>query len=84
MNMHQDVDGRWLPDEAVDPRSIKRAPAGKLRVVHIDPRDGWPSIEHDCQVLPEVRNVLGGMMTAEAETMAVFDDQGAVIPFPPT
>ncbi len=62
-------------------QAICTAPAGKLRIVHIDPRDHWPTKEADVDSTDEAKNLLGGMLVCQQEVMAVFDDKGKRVEF---
>ena len=57
-------------------QEICTAPKGKLRVVHIDPRDHWPTEEADVDDLDGAKKVLSTMLPCQQETVAVFNDQG--------
>lgn len=55
---------------------ICRAPPGKFQIVHIDPRDHWPTQEGAPKTLEEVQVSLNRMIWAHREVMQVFDDKG--------
>ena len=61
-------------------RRICIAPLGQFQVVHIDPRDHWPTRESKPGTLEEARNFLSKMFTPARETMQVFNNQGEVVP----
>lgn len=56
------------------------APPGKMRLVHIDPRDHEPTPFGDYSTTEEIRAALGKMILAQREVMAVYDDQGKQVP----
>ena len=58
----------------------KTAPKGKFRLVHIDPRDHEVTVRGDFDDVAKVKTVLGGMIYAEREVMAVYDDRGQCVP----
>ncbi len=57
-------------------RAICTAPQGKLRIVHVDPRDHWPSKEADADDTNAAKTLLDGMCHFERVVMAVFNDKG--------
>ena len=57
-------------------RDICTAPAGKYRIVQVDPRDHWPTPEKDLNTLDDVRRALGNLITPHREVMQVYDDKG--------
>lgn len=63
-------------------REICTAPAGKLRVVHIDPRDHWPTKKADLSTIDEVKAFFSKMLGCEQEVMAVFNHHGARVMIP--
>jgi hypothetical protein len=60
-------------------REICKAPLGKLQIVHIDPRDHWPTRQGEPQTREEVARLLSLMMGAHRDTMQVFDDSGELV-----
>ena len=62
-------------------QEICTAPKGKLRVVHIDPCDHWPTVTKDLSTVGEVKSFFGNMLHVEQEVMAVFNDKGDRINF---
>ncbi|HEY4517060.1 MAG TPA: hypothetical protein VJG64_03895 [Candidatus Paceibacterota bacterium] len=58
---------------------ICKAPPGKLQIVHIDPRDYWPTRIREPMTRQEVKDALSKMLWAEREVMVVFDDKGEVV-----
>jgi len=80
MRIVRDTDGRYVPEDGfTDPNSITTAPQGMLRIVQIDPRDGWPTRELDCVNRTEAAAALQNMWGPKAETMAVYDDSGSLV-----
>ncbi len=63
-------------DPPVDPKQIKTALPGQLRIVYVDVRDGWPTAEHDCPDLPAVQAIFRNMFGPTAACMEVYDDTG--------
>ena len=63
-------------------RVICTAPAGKLRVVHIDPRDHCPTKKADFSTVDEVKAFFGTMLSCEQEVTAVFNHHGARVVIP--
>ena len=57
-------------------REICKAPPGKFQIVHVDPRDHWPTHQGAPKTLEEVRSTLNAMIFAQREVMQVFDDEG--------
>ena len=58
------------------------APRGKLRVVHIDPRDHWPTVKVDLPTVDEVKSFFAKSLRCEQEVMAVFNEHGARVMIP--
>ncbi|MFC1733413.1 hypothetical protein ACFL6I_24195 [candidate division KSB1 bacterium] len=59
---------------------ICTAPRGMFQIVHVDPRDNWPTREGDpIRTLKDVRDILNGMISPQRETMRVFDDKGNLV-----
>lgn len=59
-----------------DPRTIRTAPPGQMRVVHEDVRDHWPTIEADYPDIATVREAFEKDWAPHASELAVYDDQG--------
>ncbi len=57
-------------------QAICTAPPGQLRIVHVDPRDHWPTLEKDVKDANAARDFLDTMDDFSREVMAVFDDKG--------
>ncbi|HEX5774643.1 MAG TPA: hypothetical protein VFY28_01635 [Candidatus Paceibacterota bacterium] len=57
-------------------QEIRTAPAGKLRLVHVDARDHTPSRHGDYGSLDAVKKALGSMLFAQVLEMKVYDDRG--------
>ena len=53
----------------------KKAPPGKLRLMHIDPRDHEAVHRGDYDSADDVRAILDGMLYAQREVMAVYNDK---------
>ena len=74
----------WKPP--VNPDTIRRAPAGQLRIVRVDRWDSdWPWFEHDCASMEDVKGLLGQQVMGfyEFQRRQVYNDQGVqVFPYP--
>ncbi len=56
---------------------ICKAPQGTFRIVHVDPRDHWPTPEGEpLESLDDVKRKLNGMLYAQREVMQVYNDKG--------
>ena len=58
---------------------ICRAPTGRLRLIHTDARDHWPSNLGDYDGINEIRIPLRQMTPMEREEVKVFNDEGKVV-----
>lgn len=63
----------------VNPADVCKAPVGMVRVVQVDPRDKWPTVEADCPDRETAAAILGQMMFCQRETMEVYDDRGSPV-----
>jgi hypothetical protein len=62
---------------------ICTAPRGMVRLVHTDPRDHQPTEWGDYTTRNNAEHALGEMMSAQRDTMAMYDDRGGKL-WPPT
>lgn len=67
-----------VPNES-DPREVRRAPAGKLRMCYVDPRDGWATPEVDIDSEDEARQLLADMWGPRAVNMVVYDEYSEAV-----
>ena len=61
---------------------ICTAPPGEYVIVHFDARDRWPTRHgNPIPTIGGVRAALDLLLSSQLEEMAVFNDQGTMIPF---
>ena len=59
-----------------DPRTIRIAPQGMVRVVHEDARDHWPTVEGDFADLGSARSLIEAGWAPRMQELALYDDRG--------
>lgn len=59
-----------------DPRTIRTAPKGMVRLVHEDVRDHWATVEGDFQDLTAAQAQVAREWAPRARELAAFDDRG--------
>lgn len=64
-----------------DERAICRANPAKLRIVHFDARDRWPSCLFESESKDEIKKAWDGMMSLKQLECAIFNDAGENLDF---
>lgn len=59
-----------------DRKAICTAPSGKVRLVHTDARDHWPTVEGDYPDLSALRQAVSRAWAPRAAEYSAYDDQG--------